>query len=1030
MTISLEDFKELTSGEQISLLEDVLYNTIVDGENASRLWQEAAGTVTLRNGDVVENLRKRLEDVGYSAPVPYDANIEVTSSTFTVSEDGIVYAPEPSEVPFTTGLTFDPTKWKMVSFPRIFASTDDFFTWAAASTGVVGSIVHVLSPSAKVLTYTFDGVSTAFVDESTDGWAPVPPYYLEHWGVETSVNKDAPTVDYTTQINKAVQSVTGEIIMTGWVKVTDQIAQENGSRLTCPMGAQHGGFSIFTDFNAAAGSVLRPGTAEPACANGNIGFRFEQPTSPANRAALNSYPAAIDIGGLARVSFEHIRIEGAEVGVLGATNCGGHYIERLEGSAYDALYRVNEAMDAVKVGALHYWRFGLTTDQAALFEDGASYAMDLERVDAFQCGLMTTFNAQARFNDDAGVVEHPYQISVANLDGSNSGVSILDGSVSFGSIAFAQSELSDATDRSITAAGDSRVYIGHLSGRLDGSAAILSVGDSLVVIDQTDVRDVDPNRTVFQANDNSHMVLRSNVWSWDGSVARTQPIARQNVATASMEIGPVTVDGVTGAGQEIIRYQGDNPRNYLNCGNINPHTAFFSLQSSEGFYCANGIRVRNSQDGYTAIDRNTKYSDTDEGYQLDFRRARGDADTPTALLDNDNIGDIVFGAYDGDSFNYGAYLRAFMDADATDGVTPMRVSFLMQDTAGVTQTPLDIRSNRVYINTDITHNSDAVDVNYNGQWFLRHRMDDQDLFIGATNSTDGLFYPLAIDASTKDLTLGRGSGQDVFVTDGSKLGVGDFFDLSHEFTVSATDNPHIQFVDIGNYTWQMGIVGNNDFEITRSGSETQTVLIDQDGNTTLSGGLTVEPNTAATDDIQFKFSSFKPHLVLEDQSTDANDWQIFSDTGGLTFLYGDAGTGTKLANEVLRINSLVDDIPWFLHSDDFRFYRPNGTSELLFRIQETQATLNVPLTLGGDGTEGGEVRFKDAGGSDDFFIDVDSSNNLRIRRSNGAGIVLTETGNIILNSIPTYADDAAAGTGGLTEGMVYKTSTGEMRIKT
>lgn len=47
----------------------------------------------------------------------------------------------------------------------------------------------------------------------------------------------------------------------------------------------------------------------------------------------------------------------------------------------------------------------------------------------------------------------------------------------------------------------------------------------------------------------------------------------------------------------------------------------------------------------------------------------------------------------------------------------------------------------------------------------------------------------------------------------------------------------------------------------------------------------------------------------------------------------------------------------------------------------------------------------------------------------------TQTLNLRSNSLklvnlPTYADDAAAGTGGLTAGTVYKTATGELRIKT
>lgn len=43
---------------------------------------------------------------------------------------------------------------------------------------------------------------------------------------------------------------------------------------------------------------------------------------------------------------------------------------------------------------------------------------------------------------------------------------------------------------------------------------------------------------------------------------------------------------------------------------------------------------------------------------------------------------------------------------------------------------------------------------------------------------------------------------------------------------------------------------------------------------------------------------------------------------------------------------------------------------------------------------------------------------------------LTVSSGLTLSGVPTYADDAAAGVGGLTEGQVYQTATGELRIKT
>lgn len=42
---------------------------------------------------------------------------------------------------------------------------------------------------------------------------------------------------------------------------------------------------------------------------------------------------------------------------------------------------------------------------------------------------------------------------------------------------------------------------------------------------------------------------------------------------------------------------------------------------------------------------------------------------------------------------------------------------------------------------------------------------------------------------------------------------------------------------------------------------------------------------------------------------------------------------------------------------------------------------------------------------------------------------LTANGGTSIPSLPTYADDAAAGTGGLVADDIYKTATGELRIK-
>lgn len=97
----------------LSEIDQVLTNTQTDGENASSLWQDPSGTVTLRNGDTVDNLRKRLASVGYYVPVAFTTGLSVTDARFTVTYNGITYAANPEDVPFTTTSTFTASNWRV-----------------------------------------------------------------------------------------------------------------------------------------------------------------------------------------------------------------------------------------------------------------------------------------------------------------------------------------------------------------------------------------------------------------------------------------------------------------------------------------------------------------------------------------------------------------------------------------------------------------------------------------------------------------------------------------------------------------------------------------------------------------------------------------------------------------------------------------------------------------------------------------------------------------------------------------------------
>ena len=75
------------------------------------------------------------------------------------------------------------------------------------------------------------------------------------------------------------------------------------------------------------------------------------------------------------------------------------------------------------------------------------------------------------------------------------------------------------------------------------------------------------------------------------------------------------------------------------------------------------------------------------------------------------------------------------------------------------------------------------------------------------------------------------------------------------------------------------------------------------GTTAPQAVLHVADAGAASDDFTAMISAFRPSLTFQDTSSGTNnDWEILVDGGDMAFLYGDATTGTKLANEAMRID--------------------------------------------------------------------------------------------------------------------------------
>ena len=94
--------------------------TIADLDNGKRDLQTVDAVAnspqdftTTRYGAQVLTLSGALRRLGYKAPVAYASGLIVDTGLFTVSRDGVIYAPDPSLVPFTTG-AWNAARWRPI----------------------------------------------------------------------------------------------------------------------------------------------------------------------------------------------------------------------------------------------------------------------------------------------------------------------------------------------------------------------------------------------------------------------------------------------------------------------------------------------------------------------------------------------------------------------------------------------------------------------------------------------------------------------------------------------------------------------------------------------------------------------------------------------------------------------------------------------------------------------------------------------------------------------------------------------------
>jgi hypothetical protein len=261
------------------------------------------------------------------------------------------------------------------------------------------------------------------------------------------------------------------------------------------------------------------------------------------------------------------------------------------------------------------------------------------------------------------------------------------------------------------------------------------------------------------------------------------------------------------------------------------------------------------------------------------------------------------------------------------------------------------------------------------------------------------------DLTWDDSTNVLGVGGDINLDDGGE------YQTTLQIVTPATANRTITFPDAtGTLGLVAGSTGQAIYNDAGAYSGLSTVTTDGTDVTltgrfigSLNGAASAPPATlTGTWFTGGTATTTKPQLLLEPAGTTSTAWST-------------AGTG-------LGINATSGFTGRLLDA------QVNGASR--FFIADNGPTLinNSPL------------RALDTGGVPRGLITLTNSNivtignistSARIAIESGSGEVarFKATGVINSGTVPTYADDAAAGTGGLVAGDIYKTATGELRIK-
>jgi hypothetical protein len=331
---------------------------------------------------------------------------------------------------------------------------------------------------------------------------------------------------------------------------------------------------VGTDFSGS--SIFKITGNDTGAGLADLSIVGAQPSAPANRAALNTYPVAVDGSGVPRLFFDRVRLAGLTDGFDLTGNTGGTYIGRLElGCIGDAL-ALDGLLDFLHIESIHAWPFGYTTpEQLAAYYDGMNIALRLGKADGLSIDKFAVFRGAVVLEDPSsplGIL--PARIGHLQLDGDGSRLVVTNTRVKIDSMYSTKTTAPTATTLEVSGGvvdiGLLSMVGGENGKQIDVTGGSLRIGNGLIEHRRSDI-----GEAPIQVSGGT-LEIENTTFAWPSGTVRDHPmVAQSGTGTLVLRGNRVAAPSAT---SPVVSVSTDVAGHWIEADRLRPHT--FTLPSS------------------------------------------------------------------------------------------------------------------------------------------------------------------------------------------------------------------------------------------------------------------------------------------------------------------------------------------------------------------------------------------------------------------------------------------------------------------